>query len=39
MTENLTEVPNGLDRKRDYHLNIFGVFIQNAWSIHEKYYN
>jgi iron complex outermembrane receptor protein len=36
VTENLTEVPNGIDRKRDYHLNTFGVFIQNAWSVNEN---
>jgi outer membrane receptor for ferrienterochelin and colicins len=36
VTENLAEVPNGLDRKRDYRLNTFGVFIQNAWSVHEN---
>ena len=36
VTEKLTEVPNGIDRKRDYHLNTFGVFIQNAWSVHEN---
>jgi len=36
VTENLTEVPNGIDRKRDYNLNTFGVFIQNVWSVHEN---
>ena len=36
VTENLTEVPNSIDRKRDYNLNTFGVFIQNAWSVHEN---
>jgi iron complex outermembrane receptor protein len=36
VTENLVEVPNGIDRKRDYILNTFGVFIQQAWSVHEN---
>ena len=36
VTENLREVPNGIDRKRDYNSNTFGVFIQNAWSVHEN---
>ncbi len=36
VTENLAEVPNNLDRIRDYRLNTFGVFIQQAWSIHEN---
>ena len=36
VTENLAEVPNSIDRKRDYRLNTFGVFIQQAWSVHEN---
>ena len=36
VTENLAEVPNSIDRKRDYRLNTFGGFIQQAWSVHEN---
>ena len=36
VTENLAEVPNSIDRKRDYRLNTFGVFIQQVWSVHEN---
>ena len=36
VTENLAEVLNSIDRKRDYRLNTFGIFIQQAWSVHEN---
>ncbi len=37
ITENLKERVETLDPKRDYHYNTFGVFIQNAWTISEKF--
>lgn len=36
LTEDLGERPQSTDRKRDYHYNTFGVFVQNAWTISDK---
>jgi iron complex outermembrane receptor protein len=37
LTEDLAEQAATIDPKRDYHYNTFGVFIQNAWSVSEKF--
>jgi iron complex outermembrane receptor protein len=37
ITEKLSEKSNNIDSKRDYQLNTFGVFIQNAWSINDYF--
>jgi outer membrane receptor for ferrienterochelin and colicins len=37
LTEDLAEQAATIDPKRDYHFNTFGVFIQNAWSVSEKF--
>jgi outer membrane receptor for ferrienterochelin and colicins len=37
ITEDLAEKSQAADPKRDYHYNTFGLFIQNAWSISEKF--
>ena len=37
LTEDLKEQVQTADLKRDYHYNTFGIFVQNAWSISEKF--
>jgi iron complex outermembrane receptor protein len=37
LTEDLKEKVQSADPKRDYHYNTYGVFIQNAWSISDKF--
>jgi outer membrane receptor for ferrienterochelin and colicins len=37
LTEDLNEEVQSADPKRDYHYNTYGVFIQNAWSISDKF--
>lgn len=36
LTEDLAEKGQTTDRKRDYHYNTLGLFIQSAWSISDK---
>lgn len=36
-TEDLAEKGQTADPKRDYHYNTFGLFVQNAWSITDKF--
>lgn len=37
LTDDLDEVEHNSDPSRDYHYNTFGVFIQNAWTVSEKF--
>ncbi|HEX8332439.1 MAG TPA: TonB-dependent receptor, partial [Segetibacter sp.] len=37
LTEDLKEKVQTADPKRDYHYNTYGAFIQNAWSISDKF--
>lgn len=37
LTDDLTEQGQTADPKRDYHYNTYGLFIQNAWSISDKF--
>jgi outer membrane receptor for ferrienterochelin and colicins len=37
LTDDLLEDVQTADPKRNYHYNTFGLFIQNAWSISEKF--
>ena len=37
ITEDLAEQVQTIDPKRDYHFNTPGVFVQNAWSVSEKF--
>jgi outer membrane receptor for ferrienterochelin and colicins len=37
LTDDLKEEPRSSSPLRDYHYNTFGVFVQNAWSISEKF--
>lgn len=37
LTDDLAEKQNTIDPKRDYHFNTYGLFIQNAWSVSEKF--
>jgi outer membrane receptor for ferrienterochelin and colicins len=37
LTEDLDEKGQTTDPKRDYHYNTYGLFIQNAWSITDKF--
>lgn len=37
LTDDLEEREQSVDPKRDYHYNTFGLFIQNAWSVSEKF--
>lgn len=37
LTDDLAEKGQTTDPKRDYHYNTFGLFIQNAWSISDKF--
>ncbi|HEX8608289.1 MAG TPA: TonB-dependent receptor, partial [Pedobacter sp.] len=37
LTEDLKEQAQTADPKRDYHYNTYGVFLQNAWSISDKF--
>lgn len=37
LTEDLNEQVQTTDPKRNYHYNTYGVFVQNAWSISEKF--
>jgi iron complex outermembrane receptor protein len=37
LTDDLQEQNQTTDPKRDYHYNTYGVFIQNAWSVTDKF--
>jgi len=37
MTENLSEKPNGVDPKRDYRLNTWGVFLQHVLTVNDRF--
>lgn len=37
LTEDLKEEAQTTDPKRDYHYNTFGIFVQNAWTISDKF--
>lgn len=37
LTDDLEEQGQTADPKRDYHYNTYGVFVQNAWSISDKF--
>ena len=37
LTDDLAEQGQTADPKRDYHYNTYGLFIQNAWSISDKF--
>lgn len=37
LTDDLREKGQAADPKRNYHYNTFGFFVQNAWSISEKF--
>ncbi|MFN2439753.1 MAG: TonB-dependent receptor domain-containing protein [Chitinophagaceae bacterium] len=37
LTDDLAEQGQTADLKRDYHYNTYGLFIQNAWSISDKF--
>jgi outer membrane receptor for ferrienterochelin and colicins len=37
LTDDLEEVQGNADPKRDYHFNTYGLFVQNAWSLSEKF--
>lgn len=37
LTEDLQENSQTADPKRDYHYNTYGFFLQNAWSVSEKF--
>jgi Outer membrane receptor for ferrienterochelin and colicins len=37
LTDDLAEQAQTADPKRDYHYNTYGAFIQNAWSISDKF--
>lgn len=37
LTDDLEEKRHSTDPARDYHYNTFGVFIQNAWSVSERF--
>ena len=37
LTDDLAEQGVAADPKRDYHFNTYGMFIQNAWTISEKW--
>jgi iron complex outermembrane receptor protein len=37
LTDDLAEKGQAADPKRDYHYNTYGVFIQNAWSVSDKF--
>lgn len=37
LTDDLAEQGQTADPKRDYHYNTYGVFIQNAWSVSDKF--
>jgi outer membrane receptor for ferrienterochelin and colicins len=37
LTDDLAEQGQTADPRRDYHFNTYGIFIQNAWSISEKF--
>lgn len=37
LTDDLAEQRQTTDQKRDYHYNTYGVFVQNAWSISDKF--
>jgi iron complex outermembrane receptor protein len=37
LTDDLAEKEQGVDPKRDYHYNTFGLFIQNAWSVSGRF--
>lgn len=37
LTDDLNERNQTIDPKRDYHYNTYGLFIQNAWSISDKF--
>lgn len=37
LTDDLAEKNLSTDPLRDYHYNTFGVFIQNAWSVNDKF--
>jgi outer membrane receptor for ferrienterochelin and colicins len=37
LTDDLQEENQTTDIKRDYHYNTYGVFVQNAWSVTEKF--
>lgn len=37
LTDDLVEQGQTADPKRDYHYNTYGLFIQNAWSISQKF--
>ncbi|HWI89850.1 MAG TPA: TonB-dependent receptor [Flavisolibacter sp.] len=37
LTDDLQEKDHPTDPKRDYHYNTYGVFVQNAWSVTDKF--
>ena len=37
LTDDLEETPGPADPIRDYHFNTYGLFVQNAWSLSEKF--
>ena len=37
LTDDLAEQGQTADPKRDYHYNTYGVFVQNAWSVSDKF--
>lgn len=37
LTDDLTETQRSGDAVRDYHYNTYGIFIQNAWAVSEKF--
>jgi outer membrane receptor for ferrienterochelin and colicins len=37
LTDDLDEEKQTMDPERDYHFNTFGVFVQNAWQVSEKF--
>lgn len=37
LTDDLDEKGQSVDRARDYHYNTYGVFVQNAWTLSDKF--